>query len=151
MLARRYLLGHAPAAAEDLARWAGITLADARRGLEAATAPKAAPGPGRQPETGALPAPRLLEPFDPLLLGWASRAPIVGNHKTVVTTNGVFRPVVLVRGRVAGIWSLSAGTLTINPLEPISDRHLAQLVEDGADVLRYLGLPVRPAIVRDRL
>ena len=30
-LARRYLAGHGPAAAEDLAAWAGITLGDARR------------------------------------------------------------------------------------------------------------------------
>jgi hypothetical protein len=32
-LARRYLAGHAPAAAGDLARWAGIGLRDARLGL----------------------------------------------------------------------------------------------------------------------
>ena len=34
-LARRYLAGHAPATARDLARWAGIGLRDARAGLEA--------------------------------------------------------------------------------------------------------------------
>ena len=32
-LARRYLAGHAPAADRDLARWAGIPLGEARRGL----------------------------------------------------------------------------------------------------------------------
>ena len=34
-LARRYLAGHGPADAADLARWAGIRLGDARAGLEA--------------------------------------------------------------------------------------------------------------------
>ncbi len=34
-LARRYLAGHAPADARDLARWAGLPLRDARAGLAA--------------------------------------------------------------------------------------------------------------------
>ena len=34
-LARRYLAGHGPASDRDLARWAGITLGDARAGLAA--------------------------------------------------------------------------------------------------------------------
>ena len=35
LLARRYLAGHAPAADRDLAKWAGLPLGDARRGLAA--------------------------------------------------------------------------------------------------------------------
>ena len=38
MLARRYLTGHGPASARDLATWAGITLSDARRGLASVSA-----------------------------------------------------------------------------------------------------------------
>ena len=34
-LARRYLTGHGPASARDLAKWAGITLGDARRAFAA--------------------------------------------------------------------------------------------------------------------
>ncbi len=34
-LARRYLLGHAPATVRGLAQWAGISLGDARRGVRA--------------------------------------------------------------------------------------------------------------------
>jgi hypothetical protein len=139
-LARRYLAGHAPASAEDLSRWAGITLADARRGL--ASASKAI-----SKSAAGLPEPRLLGPFDPLLLGWASRAPVIGNHASVVTTNGVFRPVALVGGRVVATWSLSGGTVRIVPLEPISRENLSRLVADATDVLRYLGLPHRPALV----
>jgi hypothetical protein len=139
-LAARYLAGHAPASAEDLARWAGITLADARRGL--ASAPDAA---GKA--TAGLPEPRLLGPFDPLLLGWASRVPVVGNHVSVVTTNGVFRPVALVGGRVVATWSLSGGAVRIVPLEPIAGENLSRLVADAGDVLRFLGLPDRPPTV----
>ncbi len=140
LLARRYLAGHAPAAAEDLARWAGITLADARRGM--GSAPEV-----NQKRLARLPSPRLLGPFDPLLLGWASRAPITGSHRSVVTTNGIFRPVALIGGRVAATWRLPSGAVTIAPLEPISEDDLARLGADAADVLRFLGLPDRPAVV----
>jgi hypothetical protein len=140
LLARRYLEGHAPASPQDLAKWAGIRLADARRGLEvAAQAGREAPR--------AVPEPRLLGAFDPLLHGWTSRAPFVGDYTTVVTSNGLFRPFALIRGRVVATWSLPQGVVTITPLEPISDQDLALLHADAADVLHYLGMPPQPARV----
>src|SRR5437868_6577696 len=76
-LARRYLVGHAPAGDADLAKWAGLPLRDARAGLEA-IAPKLETRPDglldlrRRPPVAELPPPRLLASFDPLLLGWTS-------------------------------------------------------------------------------
>jgi len=70
-LASRYLAGHAPASANDLAHWAGITLREARQGLESADEVPSQPG-------NRLPAPRLLGPFDPLLHGWKTRAFVLG-------------------------------------------------------------------------
>jgi hypothetical protein len=148
-LASRYLAGHAPAEAPDLANWAGISLREARQALAdgadgadvasvaavAAGAVAAAAGDHR-----GHPDPRLLGPFDPLLHGWKSRDPFVGAHKSVVTTNGIFRPVALVGGRAVGIWGLRAGSITIQPFEPISDEDAGHLVEDAADVRRYLGV-----------
>ena len=93
-LARRYLVGHAPATARDLAKWAGVTLGDARTGFDGVADEVAE----RQDVAAALPPPRLLGAFDPLLHGWQSRAPFVGPHAGVVTTNGMFRPV-RARGR----------------------------------------------------
>ena len=151
-LGRRYLAGHGPADARDLARWAGITLGDARRGIaEAASALRErADGlvepAGRKRVTKA-PAPRLLGAFDPLLLGWVSRDPVVGPHRQVVTTNGIFRPVALVDGRVVATWGLAGGNVTITRLEPIADDVRAALVKDAADVLRFLGLPRTETVV----
>ena len=99
MLTRRYLVGHTAAAAEDLAKWAGITLGDARRGIDAIGDEIADFRGSRvglkaeRTKVSGLPPPRLLGPFDPLLHGWKSRQPIVGAHGDVVTSNGIFRPV----------------------------------------------------------
>ena len=77
-LARRYLVGHGPATDRDLARWSGLGLRDARAGLRAIAGEldEASDGSvdltGRRP-VAELPPPKLLGPFDPLLLGWVSR------------------------------------------------------------------------------
>jgi hypothetical protein len=152
-LARRYLAGHAPAGAADLAKWAGLPLGDARKGLAAISDEVVPVGPGLVALVGgpglgagtagipvALPAPRLLGPFDPLLHGWASRGPFVGEHGSVVTVNGIFRPVALVGGRVVATWGLPGGRVTVTPLEPLPARARRALALDGADVLRFLGL-----------
>jgi hypothetical protein len=78
-LARRYLAGHGPASDRDLARWAGVTLGDARRGYSAiadqlADRTDALAALDRRPQRLDLPPPRLLGAFDPSLLGWASFA-----------------------------------------------------------------------------
>ena len=97
-LARRYLVGHGPATDRDLARWSGLGLRDARSGLRAIAdeLDEASDGSvdlkGRRP-VAELPPPKLLGPFDPLLLGWVSRDAIVGSHRSIVTTNGLFRAV----------------------------------------------------------
>jgi len=144
-LARRYLAGHGPADAHDLAKWAGITLGDARRGLEGIAREVVACDGGlfhlaeRDP-VAPLPAPRLLGPFDPVLLGWVSREALVGPHQGVVTTNGLFRPSALVDGRVVATWGLAGRKVEIRPLEPIAPPVLDALQCDANAVLRFLGI-----------
>jgi hypothetical protein len=123
-LARRYLRGHAPADARDLSRWAGLPLGDARRGLAQiddelvpaldgllALADGASPAP--------LPPPRLMGPFDPVLLGWTSRADVVGEHGSLVTDNGIFRAFAMVDGRAVGTWSYAGRRVQTTFLEPV--------------------------------
>jgi hypothetical protein len=144
-LARRYLAGHGPAGERDLAKWAGITLGDARRGFAAIAEQLVDRGDGLaavvdRSERATLPPPMLLGPFDPSLLGWASRVPIVDGHAQVITTNGLIRPVALVGGRVVATWTLQRGTVTITPLGPrISAREANALDADASAVLEFLG------------
>jgi uncharacterized protein YcaQ len=142
-LARRYLVGHGPADDRDLARWAGLPLRDARAGLAAIASELRRREDGLVDLAGApvpqpLPPPRLLGAFDPLLLGWVSRAEIVGPHMVLVTTNGIFRPFALVGGRAVATWKLAGGSVTIEPLERVTRKDTAALEADAEQVLAFM-------------
>lgn len=151
-LARRYLAGHGPADDRDLARWAGLPLRDARAGLSAIAGELHELAGGLvqlagAPTDAALPPPRLLGAFDPLLLGWRDRRPIVGDNPTLVTDNGIFRPFALVAGRAVASWRMSSGTLTLRPFGPLSTPIRRALTDEAAAVGAYLGLGTGPAVV----
>ncbi len=157
-LARRYLAGHGPASARDLAKWAGLPLRDARAGLGAiapelreredgtvALAGRA--GSGRAARVRAsrgrgvqkLPPPRLLGAYDPVLLGWTSREALLGPHKRIVTVNGLFRPFALVEGRAVAIWRMRDGAVELEPLERIAPGDAEALQAEARDVARFMG------------
>jgi len=143
-LAARYLAGHGPATDRDLAKWAGLPLRDARYGLTAIAGRLAARDDGladlagRRDECPPPPPPRLLGAYDPLLLGWDSRDPVVGPHGRLIAINGLFRPFALVRGRAVGTWSLPGGKVALVPFAPLPDADAAALTADAAEVERFL-------------
>ncbi len=142
-LARRYLVGHQPATDRDLAKWAGLPLRDARAGL-AAISPQLEEADGglvrlaKRPEPEAIPPPRLLGAFDPVLLGWTSREDVLGPHTTLVTRNGIFHPFAMVKGRAVAKWGLAGGKLTVEPLQAFPATVAKALEADAAAVTGFL-------------
>lgn len=142
--ARRYLAGHGPATDRDLARWAGIPLRDARAGLEAISSELESLGDGlveltgRRAPVAELAPPRLLGSFEPVLLGWASRDDILGEHLELVTANGLFRPFAIVKGRAVGSWSMPKGEVELEPFGRLAKADREALERDARDVERFL-------------
>jgi hypothetical protein len=134
-LARRYLAGHSPAAPEDLARWAGLPLREARAGFAAAPAPAA--------EVPDPPPPRLLPAFDPYLLGWRDRSFAVPpeHARRVHPGGGTFRAIATVDGVAAGTWTLRGGEVRVEPFAPLPCEDEAALAAEAADVARFEGTP----------
>lgn len=142
-LARRYLAGHGPADDRDLARWAGLPLRDARAGLRAIGAELEERSDGlldlaKRLPPAPLPPPRLLGAFDPLLLGWSSREEVVGPHKMLVTSNGIFRPFALVDGRAVATWRLAGGTVSIEHLGAVTKKAARVLADDAGAVEEFM-------------
>ncbi|MGP3535547.1 winged helix DNA-binding domain-containing protein [Microbacterium sp. RD1] len=129
-LAVRFVASHGPAGARDLAWWAGLPLGLAREGIAAAAGqitpvgngPDAAylavePAPRRAP---AAPGVLALPPFDEYYLSYADRsAACAPEHLATVgpSANGIVQPIVLDRGRIAGVWrhSVARGRDTQHP------------------------------------
>jgi hypothetical protein len=139
-LGRRYLVGHGPADARDLARWAGLPLGQARKALIGAGVerPDGLLEARRAKPTDRLPAPRLLGAFEPVLLGWTSRADILGEDTTLVTTNGVFRPFALVDGVAVGSWGYAGGTVSLKPFHQLAPAVTEALEVEAAEVTAFL-------------
>lgn len=147
-LARRYLAAHGPASDRDLARWAGVTVGRARRGLATIASELTEDGVDqdgerlvrlkRAPRRAGLPAPTLLGQFEPVLLGWTSREAITGPNAGKVVAGGMIRPFALVGGRAVASWKGGPGGVEIAPFAEIAPGDMRALERDAEDVERFL-------------
>jgi hypothetical protein len=156
-LAGRFATSRGPVTAHDLARWAGITVADARRGLAAADGLVAEDIAGSEhwvaaDEERPAPAARrrayLLAGFDEYMLGYGDRDAILAREhagKVAPGANGVFRPMIVDGGRIVGTWSRAqrAGTLTITlaPFAGTTGTLAAKVLPEASRYRAFLGLP----------
>lgn len=131
-LVTAYLRGFGPAPLRDIASWAGISVADVKRGASHLTLVRL-----RGPDGGELvdlpdgplpdddaPAPvRFLPHWDANLLVHARRAGVLPEeHRPRVfsTRNPFSVGAYLVDGRVVGSWSVRDGAIVLDPFEPVS-------------------------------
>lgn len=75
-----------------------------------------------------------------MLLGWTSREPVIGQHVGIVTSNGLFRPFALVRGRAVATWGLTGGVMSLEPFAPISGEEYTALQAESRRILAFLGV-----------
>jgi hypothetical protein len=111
-LARRYFSSHGPAALDDFNWWSGLPAGDAKRALdmaksrlESATIDSKAywfiEAYFKAKDTAFL-----LPAYDEFIISYKDRSATITfeNHKRAVSSNGIFRPVIVVNGQTIGIW-----------------------------------------------
>jgi hypothetical protein len=115
-LAKRYFTGHGPATLQDFIWWAGLTVGDARAGLQAVASQLGREAIGGQEHyyDQQLPAAQLeplkvflLPPFDEYLVAYRDRSASLDAHYQPLVVpggNGIFNPIVVIDGRVRGTW-----------------------------------------------
>lgn len=132
-VARRYLIGHGPATAADLAWWAGLTTREAKEAMALA-------GPARS-RAARMPNVRLLPPFDEYTVAYKDRAAIVDPAfaKKVNAGGGMINAVLVIDGLVAGGWkrTLRGGKadVAITPFRSLTE---AESRAADAEVVRYM-------------
>ncbi len=159
-LALRYLRSHGPASDADLARWAGLTMGEARRaravcGTALATIEIGGTPYALDPEVldrgTDRPSPwqprvLLLPGFDEYLLGYGDRSAVLAPEladRIVPGGNGMFRSTVVVDGEVAGTWSraVRGGKLLVAPelFAPLAADQLGGLADAVGALGSFLG------------
>jgi len=114
-LARMYFTGRCPASMQDFMWWSGLTTGDARLAIDSVKAHFHSEKIGLQtfilpnltPSTN--PSVNLVHPipaFDEFIIAYKDRSAVLIPEKfqKVVSSNGVFRPALLLNGKVIGIW-----------------------------------------------
>ncbi len=113
-LARSYFTSHGPATLEDFVWWSGLPVKDARNALEMIRNDFISAETGRQTywvsENSFIDAKKntvhLLPAYDEFLISYKNRSASITatDQQKAISTNGIFRPVIVVNGEVAGIW-----------------------------------------------
>ncbi|GHT24488.1 hypothetical protein AGMMS4957_17590 [Bacteroidia bacterium] len=117
-LTQRYFRSHSPATLSDFVWWSGLSQTEAKRGLEATKADFCAEEidgrtywvpttfkEGVNPKKSVL----LLPAFDEYIIAYTDRTAVLPaqNLSKAISSNGVFRPVIVADGQVIGLWKKS--------------------------------------------
>ena len=155
-LAKRYFRSHGPATVHDFAWWSGLGVRDATAGIDMSSrhlVKEVIDGraywlpPSRPFPVNASPAVHLLPPFDEYTVAYKDRSAVLApEHAGLASNGGVFRPIIVVDGRVVGTWKASTrkGTIALTPtpfgrLNKAEQRGFASAAAHYAD---FLGTPL---------
>ncbi len=127
-LALRYFTSHGPATVQDFCWWSGLAAGDGKKGVElnksklsfvnvdTQTFWFSENGLKKKSKTETV---HFLPAFDEYMLSYRDRSacidPAVGRH--AMTVNGIFKPIIVVNGKVEGIWkrSLKKENIVVEP------------------------------------
>lgn len=161
-LVYRYLGSYGPATPRDFSRWSGITMKEVKPVWDSMANEMEEVSVGgerawvrvsslrRLAEAGAgRVVLRLLPSFDPYLLAHSSKKHLVADehYKKIYRDAWWIMPVVLLDGRVAGIWSFSRSssgiTLEVELFQKFSKPLRARLEEEAASLGKFLSAPAQ--------
>jgi hypothetical protein len=159
-LARRYFMGHGPATLPDFVWWSGLTITDARAGLERVKSQllqEAVRGqtywmsPDIPTLKHDLSTAYLLPGFDEYLLGYTDRSASLDPayaKQVHPGGNGVFAPTLISQGRVVGTWkrAFKKGTIVVAP-NPFNVLSKAEAQAFAAAAERYGAFMKMPSVL----
>jgi len=124
-LAHRYFTSHGPASLKDFAWWSGLPVADARSALDKIKADFRSVkfksvlywfGDSENFQITNAGSVHLLPAYDEYLISYKTRSVSMAENaeEKAISNNGLFRPVVVVDGQVAGTWKRSKQHSKVN-------------------------------------
>lgn len=113
-LGEKYFTSHCPATLQDFIWWSGLSVKDAKRALELIKEDLISEEIESKTYwfSNSFTISRnkeslyLLPAYDEYIISYKDRSAALPkeNHKTTISSNGIFRPVILLNGKVTGLW-----------------------------------------------
>ncbi len=156
-LARRYFTSHSPATLNDFIWWSGLKAADARASLEMVK-PQFVQEVVRdqtywfsQPAAIKKDATKvyLLPPFDEYTVAYKDRSAVLDPTyaKLMNTGYGIFKPIVVVGGEIAGIWKRefkkNSLVIEVSPFNSLTKADQKRITVAADRYSKFLGLPAK--------
>lgn len=146
-LAARYFASHGPATAHDFAWWSGLTLGDARRGVEAAgVVDRLLSSPPTADRVAG--AHFLISNYDEYFIAYRHRGAVIDPARARnvgVLTSAEYPHQIVLHGRVAGSWrreiAPTRATITLKFHATPAESELRALVRAATQFGRFVGLP----------
>ncbi|KAA6301886.1 MAG: hypothetical protein EZS26_001889 [Candidatus Ordinivivax streblomastigis] len=117
-LAQIYFNSHGPASLQDFVWWSGLSVSDAKQALGNIQATLSAEIMNEQTywksqsanNVSVEPPVHLLPAFDEYLISYRDRQAALSqaHYRKVISSNGIFRPVIIADGQVIGLWKKPA-------------------------------------------
>jgi hypothetical protein len=145
---RRYLAAFGPATRADVSYWSGVPLRDLDPALESLRLRRFRDERGtilldvpRAPLAGGdeTAPPRLLAPFDELVLAHKERARVIADeHRPLVIQGSDVRATFTVDGFVAGTWRREGRRVELEPFEPLPQAARRELADEAGRLEGWL-------------
>lgn len=161
-ITRRYFQSHGPATLHDFAWWTGLTILEARQGIElAGTFLAPHEYEGKRYFTAASfdvlqpvsPASTLLLPcFDEYTVSYKDRSAAVAPENLATYGYGVNWNNIIINGRIAGAWKRTAKTkeviIELQPVRSLSESEISHLSARATEFGHFIGLPASVTVSR---
>ncbi|MNC32864.1 hypothetical protein D3C75_812370 [compost metagenome] len=166
VLAWRYFTAHGPATVKDFAWWGGLTLTDARTGLDAVKHKLEAeiisgaeywmPGTPDVESNVLSEEVHLLPGFDEYILGYNDRSAVLEPEtapRIVPGNNGIFLPTIAAGGQILGTWKRTVKAkgveLKFSPFKTLDPKWEDKLMQAAERYAGFLELPVVKTVFED--
>ncbi|WP_328886507.1 winged helix DNA-binding domain-containing protein [Streptomyces sp. NBC_00316] len=150
-LVLRYLQGFGPASVADVAQFALVQRARARKALQALAGElERLEGPDGEelfdipgaprPDGDTTAPPRLMAMWDSILLAYSDRSRVIppDYRPLVIRVNGDVLPTLLADGHVAGVWRPAEGGIEATAFHPLPDEVWEQLAVEARSLASFL-------------
>ena len=155
-LATRYFTSHGPATVHDFAWWSGLTIADVRAGLEAASTRLLSEtidgrtywfAASTRVARRTSPKAYLLPEFDEYTVAYRDRSAVLhpALTKRVNAGGGIFKPIVVIDGQVVGTWTRAFNktsvAISLTPFARLTKAHSLAVAAAADRYGKFLGMP----------